>query len=102
MTERICHPLVADDLVIGQASTEAAVKAAIEAERKRIADAKPKQADVERAVKGVKAAGVPVSKVEVSRDKITVEVGKADDDGMARDASVIAMDRIAAMPGGRK
>jgi hypothetical protein len=59
------------------------------------------QAAVTRAVKGVQATGAPVGRVEVTKDKITVEVGKAED-GDARDARVVAMDRIAAMRGGRK
>ena len=55
------------------------------------------QAAVTRAVEGVKSTGAEIGKVEVTRDKITVEIGgKADDDG-ARDASLVAMDRIAAL-----
>lgn len=65
------HELKALDLVAGAVEREEAVKAAIEAERKR----KLTQSDVTRAVKGVEAAGVEVGTVEVTKDKITVSVG---------------------------
>jgi hypothetical protein len=82
MTERICHHLEAIPLTTGSTP-----------ERKRGFS----QSAVERAVKGVKATGAEIGKVEITNDKITVEIGgKADDDG-ARDASLVAMDRIAAL-----
>jgi hypothetical protein len=43
---------------------------------------------------------VEIGKVEVTKDKITVEIGAGD--GGARDASVVAMDRIAAMRRGTR
>jgi hypothetical protein len=66
--------LTAIPLETGAVEREAAVKAAVEAERQR----KLSQADVTRAVKGVKAADAEVRKVEVTRDKVTIEVGKAE------------------------
>jgi hypothetical protein len=48
-------------------------KAAVEAERKR--NPGFTQAAVTRAVKGVKATGAAVGKVEITKDKITVEIG---------------------------
>jgi hypothetical protein len=70
MTEHKHHELKALDLVVGEVER----KAAVEAERKR----KFTQTDVTHAVKGVQVTGALVSKVEVTREKITVETGKAE------------------------
>jgi hypothetical protein len=51
----------------------------------------------------VRSAGLEVKRVTVAPDStVTVETGKAEDDGSARDASVVAMDRIAAMRKGTR
>jgi hypothetical protein len=88
MTERTCHHLVAEDAVVlvppdrylrGLEADFAYVAEELERRSKRKrGPAAFKQADVTRAVKGVQATGAPVGKVEVSKDKITVEVGKGE------------------------
>lgn len=40
-----------------------------------------KQADVERLINGVKAAGLPVAKVVYEGGKVEVVIGEADQDG---------------------
>jgi hypothetical protein len=83
MSERGHHVLEAIGITIGGASEAVAVErkrheesleAAIEAERKR----KFTQTDVTRVVKGVQVTGAQVGKVEVTREKITVEVGNGE------------------------
>lgn len=51
-----------------------------------------KQTDVERAIKAVKAAGASVGKVEVTKDKITVEVGKGEVDEGEQPENVLPLD----------
>jgi hypothetical protein len=50
------------------------------------------QAAVTRAVKGVKATGVEVGKVEITKDKITVEIGKAETEQPEQVAEITPLD----------
>lgn len=108
MTERV-HELQAIGIDLGQRSVidlareveldrVRAELAALKSRPKRVRGPSPfTQSDVTRVVKGVQAGGASVGKMEITKDTITVEIGKAADDAGALDASVVALHRIAAL-----